>query len=233
MRAEAQWGRWLTEGLVIVISILLAFAIDAWWDERAEAVAERRSLDQFIDEMDLYERLLGQADETTRRAISATETLLDAIHTQSPMEAGAFEASVREITYMYHLGEATPTFDRLLSAGNLGQLGSADLRRSLANLGNLLGVLRRFENLESEFLEHQLRPYLVRHVDLYRIRPPKSDDPEPPASRFEGQSEEILDDREFSNLLLERIRYARGSQVFRRQVSEELERARAALLDAS
>jgi hypothetical protein len=37
------WFRIAAEGAVVVASILLAFAIDAWWDERLERRAERRS----------------------------------------------------------------------------------------------------------------------------------------------------------------------------------------------
>jgi len=34
------WPRVLVEGAVIVGSILLAFGIEAWWDDRGEAVEE-------------------------------------------------------------------------------------------------------------------------------------------------------------------------------------------------
>ncbi len=39
-KAEIAWKRIAIEGPVIVISILLAFAIDAWWEERDERQAE-------------------------------------------------------------------------------------------------------------------------------------------------------------------------------------------------
>jgi len=35
------WKRLAIEAPVIVVSILLAFTIDAWWDERGERAAER------------------------------------------------------------------------------------------------------------------------------------------------------------------------------------------------
>lgn len=44
-------GKLFREGVVIVASILLAFAIDAWWDERKERVEEREILaeiDRFL-----------------------------------------------------------------------------------------------------------------------------------------------------------------------------------------
>ena len=38
---EIPWPRILAEGTAVVVSILLAFAIDAWWDERKERDDER------------------------------------------------------------------------------------------------------------------------------------------------------------------------------------------------
>ena len=38
------WGRLVAEGAAIVISILLAFSIDAWWDNRKDIAEEREIL---------------------------------------------------------------------------------------------------------------------------------------------------------------------------------------------
>lgn len=43
-RREIPWARILVEGTAIVASILLAFSIDAWWDERNERADEREVL---------------------------------------------------------------------------------------------------------------------------------------------------------------------------------------------
>ena len=38
------WKRIAVEAAAIVVSILLAFAIDAWWDDRQERIEEREVL---------------------------------------------------------------------------------------------------------------------------------------------------------------------------------------------
>ena len=43
------WSRYLVEGGVIVGSILLAFAIDAWWEDRSEQALEREFLVNTLD----------------------------------------------------------------------------------------------------------------------------------------------------------------------------------------
>ena len=44
-KQKIQWKRLSVEGVAIVTSILLAFAIDAWWDNRHERTEERRILE--------------------------------------------------------------------------------------------------------------------------------------------------------------------------------------------
>ena len=46
MNQEVPYKRFAVEGFVIVVSILLAFAIDAWWGNRQDALRERELLIQ-------------------------------------------------------------------------------------------------------------------------------------------------------------------------------------------
>ena len=59
-----QWRRIAVESVAIVVSILLAFAIDAWWEERQERVEEAEILvgleQEFLDIQSLIESKLQQ-----------------------------------------------------------------------------------------------------------------------------------------------------------------------------
>ena len=48
MKPQIPWLRVFVEGVVIVGSILLAFGIDAWWEDRGDRVAEREALEQLV-----------------------------------------------------------------------------------------------------------------------------------------------------------------------------------------
>jgi len=50
MKRNIQWPRIVAEGSAIVMSILLAFAIDAWWEDRKEAESERAQLETLLGE---------------------------------------------------------------------------------------------------------------------------------------------------------------------------------------
>ena len=58
--------RVLTEGFVIVASILLAFGIDAWWDGRQERAEEQRLLVSLADEFATTRDSLSRALEAHR-----------------------------------------------------------------------------------------------------------------------------------------------------------------------
>ena len=50
MRQNIQWPRMFAEGTAIVLSILLAFTIDAWWEDRKEADTQRAQLQSLLGE---------------------------------------------------------------------------------------------------------------------------------------------------------------------------------------
>lgn len=51
MKQEIPWNRYAVESIVIVASILLAFAIDAWWDQRKETREEQVALQDLAEEL--------------------------------------------------------------------------------------------------------------------------------------------------------------------------------------
>lgn len=66
----------LVEAIAIVASILLAFAIDAWWAARADRSAERDAIDRLIVEYRQNLALLAVDKETHHSALTATGQLL-------------------------------------------------------------------------------------------------------------------------------------------------------------
>ena len=58
MPEPSSLNRFVAEGLVIVISILVAFWIDAWWDGRQEAEEESGVLEALLEEAERNRRQL-------------------------------------------------------------------------------------------------------------------------------------------------------------------------------
>ncbi len=68
---EFEWRQLMLEGVVIVISILLAFAIDAWWDERQAAERDSERLVRVQSELRLNSEMLQQRISFLDRAATS------------------------------------------------------------------------------------------------------------------------------------------------------------------
>ena len=54
--------RLIGEGAVVVLSILIAFGVDAWWEYFGERVREQEAIEQLVDrvEIGVIPKILGQ-----------------------------------------------------------------------------------------------------------------------------------------------------------------------------
>jgi hypothetical protein len=84
------WSRLVAEGVVVVLSILLAFAIDAWWSDRLSDAARKEWLSAIAVDFDTNGDLArGYEDRTTRdlglvrRFLSMTADEASQIHQDS------------------------------------------------------------------------------------------------------------------------------------------------------
>ncbi len=75
-RQRIPLGRLIVEGTVIVFSILLAFAIDAWWDRQQEEDAQSERLVRVAAELRSNSERMQSKVETLEVAISATSEIL-------------------------------------------------------------------------------------------------------------------------------------------------------------
>lgn len=134
--AKIAWLRFLVEGVVIVVSILLAFLIDAWWDQRnerltlatalenvaAEVAAGREEISMAIDEnlsrVAVYERFLSLAPAGLRALPTDSQTLIGS----SFLPPRTFDAG----------GSALAS---LLAGGNLEAIPDPELRKALVAWG--------------------------------------------------------------------------------------------------
>lgn len=138
--------RGLTEGLVILASILIAFWIDAWWDERQAAGMEGAMLEAVVEEMARNRASLGEtvsrleADlDRIDRFLRASEQALLALP-QDSVEAwlgalngrASFNGDLEATSMLLQ----TPALDSQESLAVRGRLGSW---RNLIDEAELLG----------------------------------------------------------------------------------------------
>lgn len=133
-------GKLLLEGMVVVASILIAFALDAWWDNRQfeQEVAE----DLIILESELTEnvRLAQVQIDMMAQIVAATDALV--VDLQARSESAIVDVSD---TALYWSVFINPTFDPSLggidawiAAGRMGGIDSPSLRQRLAGIRGLV-----------------------------------------------------------------------------------------------
>jgi len=136
---EIPWIRIAVEGVAIVASILLAFAIDAWWHERQQRIEEKQVLES------LYTEFVANQDEAA--AVILTHELaarsIAALMEMRQEEVLSLTAEEIEEHLRYFASPRTfdavrGSIDALTSAGKLGILQDRQLREALTTFVNIL-----------------------------------------------------------------------------------------------
>ena len=163
----ALWKRRLVEGVAIVVSILLAFAIDAWWDRRAatvQAIAILQGLQaDFRDSQAHLEQWLAG----NRKIQSNTAVFLARVRSAHrndliTVTEAMIGAPIGAPTY----DPTTATLDAALSSGQIELIENRELREALSVWRQLMADTREDEFLIREIVVHQLVPILSSQVRL-------------------------------------------------------------------
>ena len=136
------WKRISVEAAAIVASILLAFAIQAWWEEQQEKRDEKTYLTSLRQELIRGLDGVAEREGVHKEVLDANVALINQIQDES-------RASVESLHYMFSL-LSRPTdlrlpravFDDLVSSGGTQLIRSDDLRIALALYGRRLGLFQ-------------------------------------------------------------------------------------------
>lgn len=124
--------RWfLPEFLVIVVGVLVALGIDAWWDERADREREAAYLDQLAADLSTTEvDLEGALDGFMTRALAAAQ-FARAYWQQPRPTMDELAPAIRELATSRRYRPVLGTIHALISTGDLTLIESLDMRARL------------------------------------------------------------------------------------------------------
>lgn len=216
-----------TEMVLIVASILLAFALDSWWQDRREAREEVQLLQGLQEEFTQNRQTLEYYLEFNLRGIEQLTAL------SAAAASGAFgEGPVSPDQALEGL-VIPPTSDlgngvlsTLITSGRLDLLRDRELRKKLAAWNGVYGELQDDELLARQFVFDTVLPYLVEMgVPLSGPLAPagqwptdiRASDTDP--ARFQR----LLDDPRFATLVDIRLAYRIHTRKEFQQVMEMVE----------
>ena len=146
------WQRLSLEATAIVMSILLAFAIDAWWDGRKEAEQRQRLLSALIVDFETTrERALAGID-IAERAIERTRTYLNTDPTDE-------SKTIRELWQNFQGAFEKIEFEPALSGyrgavdtGQISLLRSAELGQAIAEITQTFDNYDQHDRITAELV---------------------------------------------------------------------------------
>ena len=161
---KTDWKRLTLEAAAIVTSILLAFAIDAWWGELQERQFEEETVQGLLEEYQGHQRSLAFAKQLHLRILRAVASLITASH------RGTYESAEFDVDSAINLLKIPPTTDlgsgvrdALVSSGQIELLSNKQLRYQLAEWESVMDELIDDERTGTTIVLDIVAPYLTRH----------------------------------------------------------------------
>jgi len=189
---KIHWKRLALEATAIVVSILLAFAIDAWWDDRNEAQLERRMLSALLVEFEQNAELLREArTEYERYYIDALRVLEYLDNGQDSFDQLDFAKSFSGMLLAGSIHLESGTYDGLLASGGLSFIRDDELRGRLAAWPSYVREWTEEEESVFSYVRSRMDPYLANSIQLRKITRPFADFPhgESPARMPRGDAD--------------------------------------------
>jgi hypothetical protein len=163
--------RVLTEGAVITASILLAFALDAWWDRSRERVIERELVTALLTEFHSVEAELRRARSVHEARGGAATTLVNMIDEGARLPSAdslwvLLESAGRRTT----IDPPSGTLSGSINAGTLTLIQNDSLRTLLAGWPGLVADHQKSEENVRGYINEVLLPWQAE----WGVHPPLS-----------------------------------------------------------
>jgi hypothetical protein len=168
MKREGLWLRVLVDGVVIVASILLAFSIDAWWDERQERAEEGEALAQLAIDFRANAARLDTVRFYHQRALDANYEIIARAGLGGEPEGGLSTAELLDqMGTAWNYDPVLGGINSLIQSGKLGIIQNDSLRVAIAGWPDIVRDLNGDENQQQTNTFDRLRPYLMTRGVLF------------------------------------------------------------------
>lgn len=217
--------RALLEGGAVLLGILVAFGIDAWWGVQVEKAEARAYQQALLEEVRDNQRLLARSlEQDSRFELGRLGAYFESvIHARAPVPDSLIETMVWELAApgILHLRRAA--LSDLLSSGGLAAIDDGVVRRAVTAYDVALEIELEAQRQIETIWWQELAPYLSDHVSLDDIFPEEFIEgylgtPEMLAGRFPPDAEAFVGNRGWAT----RLTYFIYSHRVLRQEREDL-----------
>jgi len=221
--ADINWPRMAAEGVAIVASILLAFGIDAWWQDRQTRFEEQQILRGLQEEFFSINKVLTDHMVLHVERVQALQELLSIFEDGPSEDTGPIvELAILDMLSPTTSDLGNGTLVALLSSGRVEILENEVLRAKLAAWSGVMGEVWDDQTDGAKMVYEIFVPYFVsENVRVGALMRQWYDDwPVPTGSVTEDPEalKTLLEDPKFR--VLSEIRYG-----YKRHLTQEFELA--------
>ncbi len=200
-----QWKRTAVEGPAIVISILLAFWIDTWWEDRMEARLELVYLlelqEDFEQNKSRLEDQVAEFEETARSMFVLQEQ--SALDSPS-MSVSELNENFGQIINMSEYYPVNRAYANMTGSGDLRLIRSRPLKNALAEYYAVAQINVLVQKTHEMELVQIYEPYIIENLDYAAVGVTRVDDFPLPPPIEEASILKVLATREFRNILVQK-----------------------------
>jgi len=169
-RNQINWHQAFVEVALIGAGVLLALAVDAWWDEQAERSAESEYLLSLQREFETNRETLVASIENELQIIGWGKML------HQHLDSGLSEISeddlhklIGEFYWLPSWESVTGTYDEMVGSGRLLYLRNEVLRRKLSQYAHQLENLGEVEQQAWTNWYMEQSPFLRDHINMSKL----------------------------------------------------------------
>ena len=201
--AKIPWPRIVVEGVAIVASILLAFAIDAWWDDRQREETEQVVLRTLLNDFQEKQILLSDMRKFSQAIVESVETLLMAAsNTESVLSEDEIDRLIGDTWWVSNeaVWDSAP-LNQLIAGGNLSVISNPALVQQLAKLQVAIYRVKYHSRNDSAFHENIMTPFMIASSNMSQITKTIKHRPGHPELTIKSRNLGVADGRHHSELL--------------------------------
>ena len=156
----------LAEGVAIVISILLAFGIEAWWSNRQDLEVLHENLTALRDE--LHGNLREIQDELSYRqaVVASFEKFFSTFGTENALSPRELDILIENLSWGGRIDISTGALSSVLLTGVFAGIEDGALQRALGALPEMYDNTAEVELLSEEFTLNRFFEYFIANGSL-------------------------------------------------------------------
>ena len=219
------------EFFVVVAGILLALAINTWWQGVETRQREQDYLADLVVDFEENASRLQEAIDLADEIMTEAQILLHVESAGEGREIGldSLNYHLQTLSLLPTFQPVTRTYDNILGAGELQTLSSPEVRMMLADFESQLRLVSTVEQTQERQFVSLFLPYIMENLDYTALAMFSSETVEIPDPTHAETIFEELGTREFQNWVVLRLTWADDLQGVHKGVLDVVKEIQAEL----